>query len=704
MRSSRVVLSLLAGLLVALALHEIISVDLWLHLATGEWILAHHSVPRVDAYSFTAAGHEWVDLHWGYQVLVSLAYRLGGGLGLQILHGAATLGAFGIVLARLAAERRRALALAAAGLVLLVGQERVLCRPEAFTLLFLALTWRASEQLASGKRVHAAWLLVSIAWANMQALFILGPVFMLLRGVGAVVDARAGRRHTDVRVASRHVVAAACMLGVSLVGPYHVEGLLLPFRLSTQIAGASVYAPMLGELLSPFTGRVIPVLFSVLLAACVVAWSTDRERRAMELLPALAFAVLAISARRNLLIFGLVATPLVVRGLDDLCARLPRRAIRGLEATVIALLALALAAVAGGRYYYEVRSTKETGIGFSTREYPVAATRHLASLAPGGRVFNMLGDGDYLTYHLGPSWSVAFDGRAEVYGENLGRELLRSYADPVTFDALSERYRFRAILMDASTQLGRAFVGMRIADGKWTLSFLDGRAAVLVRRDVDAGRATPYTPPPLRDAGTVPDAEPLAPWALRVRFPFEAARLGRVLAELGYHEEAAAAFGQAVHAFPHSADLFSDLGASMLAAGRLISARAAFEGALELDPDHDAAATGVARVLERTEGSAAALSFLEPWCARHPSARRAWLGLAGTKARSGDVRGALATLEVAHRRISAASVPLAQLLSATGEVSRAEEVLRAHLSRHPNDSEALALLATLEGLTEEDGP
>src|SRR5215216_569592 len=45
--------------------------DIWWHLRAGREILAGAGIPRTDSYIFAAAGAEWIDLHWGFQVLVA---------------------------------------------------------------------------------------------------------------------------------------------------------------------------------------------------------------------------------------------------------------------------------------------------------------------------------------------------------------------------------------------------------------------------------------------------------------------------------------------------------------------------------------------------------------------------------------------------------------------------------------------------------
>jgi hypothetical protein len=50
------------------------------HIAVGNWILAHGTVPTVDSFSFTFAGQPWIAKEWLSQVLLALAMtrRLGG--------------------------------------------------------------------------------------------------------------------------------------------------------------------------------------------------------------------------------------------------------------------------------------------------------------------------------------------------------------------------------------------------------------------------------------------------------------------------------------------------------------------------------------------------------------------------------------------------------------------------------------------------
>ena len=77
-------LPLLIGFVVFVALANIGGLPLladpdshW-HIAVGNWILQHGAVPTVDTYSYTFTGQPWIAKEWLSQVLMALAYNIGG--------------------------------------------------------------------------------------------------------------------------------------------------------------------------------------------------------------------------------------------------------------------------------------------------------------------------------------------------------------------------------------------------------------------------------------------------------------------------------------------------------------------------------------------------------------------------------------------------------------------------------------------------
>src|SRR5215510_10743868 len=59
--------------------------DVWWHIRNARYLFEHHHFLRQDAYSFTVAGHPWVNTEWLSEVPYYLAYRAFGLVGLKSL-------------------------------------------------------------------------------------------------------------------------------------------------------------------------------------------------------------------------------------------------------------------------------------------------------------------------------------------------------------------------------------------------------------------------------------------------------------------------------------------------------------------------------------------------------------------------------------------------------------------------------------------
>jgi hypothetical protein len=58
--------------------------DIWWHLRTGEWMLLHHAVPHVDAFSGPAAGQPWLAYSWLFELIVAKLFFWKGLVGLAV--------------------------------------------------------------------------------------------------------------------------------------------------------------------------------------------------------------------------------------------------------------------------------------------------------------------------------------------------------------------------------------------------------------------------------------------------------------------------------------------------------------------------------------------------------------------------------------------------------------------------------------------
>ena len=59
--------------------------DIWWHMRNAQYLFQHHQFPRFDMFSFTVAGHPWINHEWLSEVPYYLAYRTFGLVGLKSL-------------------------------------------------------------------------------------------------------------------------------------------------------------------------------------------------------------------------------------------------------------------------------------------------------------------------------------------------------------------------------------------------------------------------------------------------------------------------------------------------------------------------------------------------------------------------------------------------------------------------------------------
>src|SRR3989338_10285503 len=84
LRADPAVMALAAGLLglglwiPACAWFPLTDADIWWHLAAGRRMLETRAFLRSDPFCLASLGAPWVDLHWGFQLLVYGLWKLGG--------------------------------------------------------------------------------------------------------------------------------------------------------------------------------------------------------------------------------------------------------------------------------------------------------------------------------------------------------------------------------------------------------------------------------------------------------------------------------------------------------------------------------------------------------------------------------------------------------------------------------------------------
>jgi len=482
----------LVALTLALCLQQIVSIDYWWLLRSGQLIAETGVVPRTDVFSYTAPGASWIDIHWLFQLGLWGVYQLGG-------HAGAVIGKLLLVLGLVALlapigyrPGRTFLSVGSLGLMLLVLTERNLVRPEVASWVMLAGVLRLLDRFERRGDLWI-WAIVplELLWANFHGLFALGialcGITLLAELARPLGDASATPRWPRVWTLLG-VIAFGCL--ATLANPNGLEGAFYPLQQLLMVSdadsrgyfGRHIYE--LQPLGSMETGVLLCFMLLLLLSAASLAVNW-RSVPVADLLAWSAFLYLAVGARRNAPLFAIVATPLLVRNanrwLDShpLAPRLSRRLGLGVS------LALALLAVDGARggLYPRLGLERVPGVGVEWWRRPVAAADWLEEHGSAGPVAHGMTDGGFLIWRLHPEIPVMADGRLEVFGAALFEKL--AFDSPQAFERLDAEYRFGSVLQRHDARGTGELLEHWSRQAEWRLVAVDDAAALFVRRPSD---------------------------------------------------------------------------------------------------------------------------------------------------------------------------------------------------------------------------
>lgn len=429
---SRVLSGVFIGLAFVLGSAPMRDFDAWWHLRTGQLILERGAVPQADWFAY-ADPAPWIDLHWGFQVVLAALFSIGGAPLLVALKALLTSGA----LASCVAARRSAwpmeLALVAWLPALLALSLRMVLRPELFTLLFLSVY--LCVLFHAERRPRLLWLLplVQLLWVNLQPLFPLGPIVLALYLVGRLLDDRFAPTPSAAPRWRLLAGVALAVCGACLVNPYGARGLLLPLDLLRWLD-----APLRGDAIVELEGigswiaqrgvgafrdphlLAMTAAFALALTSFLAAGGY-RRGIAFRLALFSVFSLLGWQALRNVGLFAVSAGFVTAWNLGDgweLRATQRRSAgsdapTRGFAATIRAALLVLVLVLAG---LAAVGRSLPWSDGFGYREerawYAHEACRFLNRAGMPRHVFAAhLGQAAVCLYHLAPERFVFADPR-----------------------------------------------------------------------------------------------------------------------------------------------------------------------------------------------------------------------------------------------------------------------------------------------------
>jgi hypothetical protein len=456
--------------------------DQWWHLKMGQIIWTTHTIPSHDLFSYTANHQALVPQEWLAELSIFSAYKLGGYFGLMLWFCllSSVLVIAGYLLCWFYSANAK-VAFVGAMIIWFFGTIGFEIRPQMFSYILLV-----AELLLihAGRTRNPRWFaglpFVFFIWINSHASFIFGIAVVCAFlfssffefELGALVSRRWEPRQRWMMLWSLLLSIAALFLN-----PAGIKQIIYPFdtmlNMKVLMANVEEWAP-----LNMTEARGIGLL-AILLAMFLLIAARKSEIFLDELLLLGAGTWLAVGHIRMLIIFGILAAPILTRQLANVWENYEPEKDRILPNAVLvgfALIATVLAFPGRQNLEQQVEAVS-----------PVKALQYIKEHKLSGPMLNDYAFGGYLIW-AAPEYPVMMDGRTDVY-EWSG--FLGEYGRWATLqenpNLLLQKYNVNFCLLSTQSQMINV---LPLLPG-WKLVYSDDNARVFVR-------TSPGNPAPLQ--------------------------------------------------------------------------------------------------------------------------------------------------------------------------------------------------------------
>ncbi|MDA0835136.1 MAG: hypothetical protein O2955_15040 [Planctomycetota bacterium] len=509
-----------------LGITPMIDTDIWWHLRTAELMWEQKTVPQTDWFTYVDWNQPWIDLHWGFQLLMLAVYNIAGVPGLVIAKATALTAA--VCIGWLATGKSLSPTVRAlcwlAPIICMSG--RALERPEMLSLIFLAYWLWVIPRLESRPRLIWTLPVVQLVWVNCHALFVLGLVvggcYVADRMVRSLIGRHGGASPLQDKLSSMSLFRAGLLsLVACFVNPYVEEGAFFPATLYRKFStDQAIYGHSVGEFLSPLLHlRKIGLtnfyldaelfLFAVTLLSFLWLLIARHRWHPYRILLFAAFSHLAWEASRNTNLFSLVSGVILVANLEDLlrppahpaaeqppwwhsCLRCDQAGLAITSVLIFSVCTNYWGTWTGEGKYFSFREKRDW--------YMHDAAKFAGRPGmPSAAFVSNFGQAAVYLYHNGPERRVFMDGRLEVARVEtfqLNEDLMGAMAtgNPAWGPSIrTQTGEMPAVLLDS--RYSRMQINGLLQTPGWRLVFADTSGAVFVTDDIAESLSLPSVDP-----------------------------------------------------------------------------------------------------------------------------------------------------------------------------------------------------------------
>jgi len=515
--------------------------DIWWQLRTGEWIIQHHTVPFKDIFSFTYEGTPWINVKWGFEVLMQCMAYIGGPEFTPVLQCIADILILVFVLKIYNFFRRNILGidsklpsptiLFSAFLLLVICAFRFIGRPEmaSHVMAVVFLFFILSDHFKSSRKI--LWLIpLQILWANLHEAYGTGTVMVVTAAVAAWMEyflhgmnimtkrmeekkpsKNKKKEPTPESVVSPKPIMPKWLsitaIGVILAPVVHPYGLTMithPFEIFSQVESNKFTSELLGymdPLYWNWEAYANIILFGLGLIFLFLKTSSNKEVRwifwpvnsfglaycAILLL----FFYLSLTAYRNIPFFIITVIPLFANGLDVIFVFLKKR-FAGLNkqgwtvffyGALIVLGGIFYVSITTGKFYKDLEQGHDSyGLKVNAFANPIGAADYLRDHNIKGNGFSDFLVSSYLLWDLRPDFKTFIDLRdLDVFPADFFEHVNLLEVQPKLIENIDKVAHFKyAVIFRRQFEALHSYLA---ANPDWRGVYADPVAAIYIKKD-----------------------------------------------------------------------------------------------------------------------------------------------------------------------------------------------------------------------------
>jgi hypothetical protein len=447
--------------------------DLFWHLHNADYLVHHHSLPRSDMYSFTAAGHPWMNYEWLADLPYYFAWRAFGLSGIEALSLAVlSLIFLGVLYLSYRECGNYKAAVLATSYAIFLGTVSFGPRTILFGYAYLVLLLIVLQRFRQSG--HAPlWLLPPLfcLWVNTHGSWSIGMIIFSIIVAAGLVRLEWGMLDSEPWTPAQRknlLLAWGASVAALFVNPFGARLVFSPLELALQKVAIQHVEEWVSVNFHDARGKLVLVLLIVLLVSALL-----RPRRWIlaELVVFLFALYSGLTYIRFLFLLGIVVAPVLAKALDFVP---PYR--RELDTPVLNSFAILLM-IAAVAYYWPREARLQKSV---EDQYPIQAIAYLQAHPPSGPVVNYYLWGGYINWK-DPNLKVFVDGRSDVF-DSTG--VLKDYVallqlnDP---EPILDKYKARYVLFPHHEQ----FTYFLKHDPKWKTIYSDQLSVLLERTTED---------------------------------------------------------------------------------------------------------------------------------------------------------------------------------------------------------------------------